>query len=59
MLRIFQVAPANALTKTWQRVCLSHRTTKTNDKPTEEKEHRSDNSHLPQWGLTWLNQQII
>jgi hypothetical protein len=21
-----QVAPANALTKTWQRVCLSHRT---------------------------------
>jgi hypothetical protein len=39
-----QAAPANAQTKAWQRVCLSNRTTKTTDKPTDEKEHRSDNS---------------
>ena len=39
-----QVAPAQAQTKTWQRVCLSNRTTKTTDKQADEKEHRSDNS---------------
>ena len=39
-----QVEPANAQTKTWQRVCLSNRTTKKTDKPMDEKEHRSDNS---------------
>ena len=39
-----QAAPANAQTQAWQRVCLSNRTTKTTDKPTDEKEHRSDNS---------------
>ena len=32
-----QVAQANAQTKTWQRVCLSHRTTKTTDKSTDKK----------------------
>lgn len=40
----YQAAQANAETKAWQRVCLSHCTTKTTDKPTDEKEHRSDNS---------------
>ncbi|MCC5923486.1 MAG: hypothetical protein JJT77_06855 [Crocinitomicaceae bacterium] len=39
-----QVALANTQTKTWQRVCLSNRTTKTTDKQSDEKEHRSDNS---------------
>jgi hypothetical protein len=39
-----QAAQANAKTQAWQRVCLSNRTTKTTDKPTDEKEHRSDNS---------------
>jgi hypothetical protein len=39
-----QAAQANATTQAWQRVCLSNRTTKTTDKPTDEKEHRSDNS---------------
>jgi len=39
-----QVAQADPQAKTWQRVCLSNRTTKTTDKPTDEKEHRSDNS---------------
>jgi hypothetical protein len=38
-----QAAQANATTKAWQRVCLSNRTTKTTDKQTDEKEHRSDN----------------
>ncbi len=32
-----QAAPANAKTQAWQRVCLSQRTTKTTDKPTNEK----------------------
>jgi hypothetical protein len=39
-----QAAQANAQTQAWQRVCLSNRTTKTTDKQTDEKEHRSDNS---------------
>ena len=39
-----QAAQANAQTQAWQRVCLSQRTTKPTDKPTDEKEHRSDNS---------------
>ena len=39
-----QAAPAKAQTQAWQRVCLSQRTTKPTDKPTDEKEHRSDNS---------------
>ena len=41
-----QAAQANATTKAWQRVCLSNRTTKTTDKPADEKEHRSDNTGL-------------
>ena len=41
-----QVALAQAQSKTWQRVWLSNRTTKTTDKPTNEKEHRSDNTGL-------------
>ena len=40
----YQAAQANAQTQAWQRVCLSNRTTKTYDKQTDEKEHRSDNS---------------
>jgi hypothetical protein len=39
-----QATPANAQTQAWQRVCLSNRTTKTTEKQTDEKEHRSDNS---------------
>lgn len=39
-----QAAPANAKTQAWQRVCLPNRTTKTTENPTDEKEHRSDNS---------------
>lgn len=44
-----QVAPAQAQAKTWQRVCLPYRTTKTTNKPADEKEHRSDNTVLPKW----------
>jgi len=49
-----QVATANAQTKTWQRVCLSNRTTKTTDKPVDEKEHRSDNITYTQAGVWCL-----
>jgi len=38
-----QAAQANATTQAWQRVCLSQRSTKTTDKPSDQKEHRSDN----------------
>ncbi|SDA94990.1 hypothetical protein SAMN03080617_03988 [Algoriphagus alkaliphilus] len=47
-----QVAPAQSQAKTWQRVCLSNRTTKTSDKPTDEKEHRSDNITYTQAGVS-------
>ena len=48
----FQAAPANAKTKAWQRVCLSHRTTKTTENRTDEKEHRSDNITYTQAGVS-------
>lgn len=38
-----QVAQADTRAKTWQRVCLANRTTKTTDNQADEKEHRSDN----------------
>ncbi len=41
---VCQAAQSNAQTKAWQRVCLSQRTPKLIDKPTDGKEHRSDNS---------------
>ena len=47
-----QVAPANTQAKTWQRVCLPNRTNKTNDNPTDEKEHRSDNITYTQAGVS-------
>ena len=49
-----QAAQAHAKTKAWQRVCLSNRTTKTTDKPTDKEEHRTDNRRLAQWRVTWL-----
>jgi len=49
-----QAAQANAKTQAWQRVCLSNRTTKTTDKPTDEKEHRSDNSGFAKKRVQWL-----
>ncbi len=47
-----QVAQADSQTKTWQRVCLSKRTTKTTDKQVDEKEHRSDNITYTQTGFS-------
>lgn len=44
-----QTAQANPQTQVWQRVCLSNRTTKTTDKPADEKEHRSDNTGFAKW----------
>jgi hypothetical protein len=38
-----QAAPADPQAKTWQRVCLTNRTTKTTDQPSNEKEHRRHN----------------
>ena len=46
-----QAAQANVQTQAWQRVCLSNRTTKTTDKPADEKEHRSDNITYTQAGV--------
>lgn len=39
-----QAAQTNATIQAWQRVCLPRRTTKTTDKPTEEKEQRKHKS---------------
>jgi hypothetical protein len=47
-----QVAPANPQAKTWQRVCLYYRTSKTTDKQADEKEHRSDNITYTQAGVS-------
>lgn len=47
-----QAAPANATNKAWQRVWLSNRTTKTTDKPVDEKKHRSDNISYTQAGVS-------
>ena len=49
-----QAALAQAQSQAWQRVCLSQRSTETTYKPTDEKEHRSDNRRLAQWRVTWL-----
>ena len=49
-----QAAQTNAQTKAWQRVCLSNRTTKTTDKPTDEEEHRTDNSGFAKKRVQWL-----
>jgi len=45
-----QAALAQAQTQAWQRVCLSQRSTETTDKPTDEKEHRSDNRRSSKQG---------
>jgi hypothetical protein len=47
-----QAAPAKAQTQAWQRVWLPHRTAKTHDKQTNEKEHRSDNITYTQAGVS-------
>jgi hypothetical protein len=44
-----QVAPADTQAKTWQRVCLSNRTTKTTDKPTDEKNTEPITAVLQKW----------
>jgi len=47
-----QVTPSNTQAKTWQRVCLSQRSTKTTDKQANEKEHPSDNITYTQAGVS-------
>ena len=53
-----QVAPTDPQAKTWQRVCQSQPTTKTTEKPADEKEHRSDNSTYPKVAVRWLNEAL-
>jgi len=51
-----QVAQADTQAKTWQKVCLSNRTT---DRQTnEEKEHRSDNITYTQAGVSCFVGQV-
>lgn len=53
-----QAAQANVRTQAWQRVCLSNRTTKTTDKPADEKEHRSDNiTYTQAWVSCFVGQE--
>ena len=47
-----QASQANAKTQAWQRVCLSQLTTKTTDKPTDEKEQRRHNITYTQAGVS-------
>lgn len=53
-----QYTPTNAQTQVWQRVCLSNRTTKTNYKLVDEKEHRSDNITYTQAGVSCFVGQV-
>lgn len=54
----YQAAQATARTQAWQRECLSIRTNKTTDKPTDEKEHRSDNITYTQAGVLCFVGQV-
>ena len=54
-----QVAPANAQTKAWQRVCLPQRTTKTTDKPADEKEARLPNSGFAKWRVKCFYDSLV
>jgi hypothetical protein len=54
-----QAAPANAQTQAWQRVCLSQRTPKPTDKPTDEEEARCPNMRLASCGVQWLNSSSV
>ena len=51
-----QAAQAKAKTQAWQRECLSTHTSKTTAKPTDEKEHRTDNSTYKKLVVQWLNE---
>lgn len=50
----YQATQANATTQAWQRVCLSQRSTEMTDRPTDEKEHRSDNITYTQAGVSCI-----
>ncbi len=51
-------AQANAKTQAWQRVCLSHRTTKPTDNPADEEEARCPNITYTQAGVLCFVGQI-
>lgn len=54
-----QAAQAHATSQAWQRVCLSHRTPKPTDNPTDEKEHRTGNMGLASCGVKCLNSSAV
>src|SRR5690554_4510640 len=54
-----QAAQAHTTTQAWQRVCLYNRTTKTTDKPTDEEEHRTDNSGFAKWRVTCFYDSLV
>ena len=54
-----QTTPAKAQSQAWQRVCLSNRTTKTTDKPADEKEARLPNMRLASCGVKCLNSSSV
>ena len=47
-----QAAQANTKTQAWQRMCLSNRTTKTTDKPTDKKNTEAITAVLQKWRLS-------
>ena len=53
-----QAAQAHAQTQAWQRVCLSQHTTKTTDKPMDEKEARLPNITYTQAGVSCFVRQL-
>lgn len=60
-----QTTPAKAQTKVWQRVCLPNRTTRTTDKPTDEKNTEPITAVLQKWRCSAsydsevLNQNLV
>ena len=54
-----QAAQANATTQAWQRVCLSNRTTKKTDKPTDEEEHRTANIGFAKWRVSCFYDSLV
>ena len=54
-----QATQAHATTQAWQRVWLSNRTTKTTDKPADEKAHRTGNMRLASCGVKCSNSSLV
>lgn len=53
-----QATQAKAQTQAWHRMFLSNRTTKTTNKPEDEKEHQIDNNRFTKKRVQWLMEHI-